>query len=384
MNNLSAQKKIPLKWLVTLSVVFLLIILVVGLKPRGFRFFNKVNWINSQPGMRFSGFGIAYTDPLGNMMAFQKSDTNGFSIEIALKPESYRGRRFKFILAIDNGKDSEQLVVGQWRSWLIVMNGDDYAHKKKINRVSADLASTSPATIFVAITSGQEGTRIFFDGKPVVAKKDLRLKIPAGGKTRLILGNSVYGKHPWRGDVYGLALYNYQLFSQEAASHFIGWSLGQNFAFARNEKPSMLYLFDEKGGTIALDHAEGRHHLELPSMMRVFEPRVLSLPAVEFMSVSGFIKDIVVNLLGFMPLGFVLFATLVRFGGTFDRRAILFTVVFCFFVSLFIEILQSWIPSRTSSILDLVLNTLGGWVGAIGCRFFATVQRFRVPGSKVD
>ena len=50
--------------------------------------------------------------------------------------------------------------MGQWRSWLIVMNGDDYAYREKTNRISVDAASSAPTTRFVTITSGQEGTEI--------------------------------------------------------------------------------------------------------------------------------------------------------------------------------------------------------------------------------
>jgi len=54
------------------------------------------------------------------------SELNGFSIIIAFKPESFREEGFNFILSIHNGKNCDQLLVGQWRSYIIIMNGDDY------------------------------------------------------------------------------------------------------------------------------------------------------------------------------------------------------------------------------------------------------------------
>jgi hypothetical protein len=379
LNTLSRQKQIPLKWLIGLSAALLSIILVAGLRPRGFRPANRVSWIQDQPGIRFKGFGIAYTNPSDAPDAYRKSGKDGFAVEMALKPADYRGRRFEFILALHNGKDSDQLVVGQWRSWLIVMNGDDYAYKEKTNRISVDAASVSPTTRFVTITSGQEGTRIFFDGKPVGTKRDLALKIPGGDKVRLLLGNSVYGRHPWRGDIYGLALYKHTLSSREAALHFNRWSQDQSFSFAADDSPWALYLFNETAGLRVPDHAGGKFHLEIPSRMQILEKRILVPPWRNFKFNRDFITDAIVNLIGFIPFSFILSATLIRAGGVFKKRGVLITIAFCFMVSLALEVLQAWMPSRSSSMLDLVLNTLGAWIGAMSCRFFlkaAGIQRF--------
>jgi hypothetical protein len=359
----------PLKWLVCLSAALLLIILVAGLRPKGFRLVNRVSWIEDQSGIRFGRFGIAYTKPLKGLTESRKSGSHGFSIEIALKPASYRYRRFEFILALDNGDDSDQLVIGQWRSSLIIMNGYDYAYRDKTNKISVDLDSSAPTARFVTITSGREGTQIFFDGKLVGSKKDLTLKVPAGGKTMLLLGNSVYGSYFWRGEIYGLALYRRMLTSREAALHFYRWSKDQTFSFAKDDNPFLLYLFDEKGGTSVLDHSGGNHHLGIPLWMHIIKKDFLAPPWGNFTFDRSFILDAIVNLIGFIPFAFILSATLIRAGGALEKHAVLITIAFCFVVSFALEIIQAWMPSRDSSMLDLVLNTLGGCIGAFTCRF---------------
>lgn len=356
--------------------MLLLIILVAGLKPEGFQFVNKVSWIADQPGIRFSRFGIAFTNPIDDLIASRQSDPDAFSIEIALKPATYRGYKFKFILAFHNGEDRDQLVVGQYRSWFIVMNGDDYAHNRKTKRLTAnaaDAASQSPQTLLVTITTGKEGTKIYFDGELVSTQKDLTLKIPVNGKARLLVGNSVCGKRPWRGDIYGLALYRHTLTSQEAALHFNRWSKDQILSYDRDDKPFVLYLFDEMGGTRALDQSGGNRHLEIPSMMQVLEKIMLAPPWKEFKFNRNFVTDTIVNLVGFIPFGFILFAVFIRLGGAFEKHGVLITVAFCFSVSFALEILQAWIPSRSSTMLDLALNTLGAWLGTQTYRFFGKV-----------
>jgi hypothetical protein len=357
---LAHQKKNSLKWLTGLSVVVLFVILFFGLRPKDFDFSNNVRWTRDQPGISFNKYSLAYTDPIEELRKENGFGENGFSIEIALKPLNNE-EGFNFILALHGGEDENQLLMGQWRSWIIVMNGDDYDHKRRVKRISVDIASRSPAIQFITLTTGKGGTKAYIDGQLIRTEKDLTLSIPYGDKARLLLGNSVYGRHPWQGEIYGLALYRQTLTARDAALHFDRWSKDQNFSFAGKDKPFVLYLFDEKEGTRAFDRAGGGHHLEIPARMQILKRKILAPPwhGVEFN--RSLIQDIIVNLVGFIPLGFILAATFVKAG---SKHSILLTVALCFSVSLSIEIIQAWLPSRDSDLLDLILNTLGALLGA--------------------
>ena len=359
------QENISLKCLVGLSVAVLFGILFFGLWPKDFNFSNDVTWITEQPGIRFSGYGIAYTDPIKELSKEDDSGENGFSVEIVLKPASYHEDGFNFILALHNGKDSNQLLVGQWHSWIIVMNGDDYNHRRRTKRIAVKLAEVSPTTRFVTITTGKHGTSIYLDGQLNRTKRDLTIKIPDGGKARLLLGNSVYGKASWKGDVYGVAFHRYTLTDQDVAMHFDNWVKHKNFLFAMKYKPFLIYSFDEKGGKRVLDHSGGNYDLEIPSRMQILDKKILSLTWEQLNFDSGFIQDIIINFAGFIPLGFVLIATFVKVGGSLKKYGILITLVSGLTISLVIEILQAWIPSRSSDFLDLLLNTLGTLLGVM-------------------
>ena len=119
-----------------------------------------------------------------------------------------------------------------------------------------------------------------------------------------------------------------------------------------------------------LDHVSGNHHLEIPSSMQILEKKFLSLTRDGLGFDSGFIQDIILNLVGFIPFGFVLIATFVKAGFTFKKHGVIIVIALCFIVSLIIEIVQAWMPSRSSHFLDLVLNTLGAFIGVIIYRFF--------------
>ena len=86
-------------------------------------------------------------------------------------------------------------------------------------------------------------------------------------------------------------------------------------------------------------------------------------------------EDNILNLIGFIPFGFILAATLIKLGGTFEKHYFFITVLFCFTVSLIIEILQAWLPSRSSSMSDLIFNTLGALIGAMVLRILVVSIR---------
>jgi hypothetical protein len=360
---LKHQKEISLKCLVSLSAAILIGILIFGLSPKGLTFLNGVNWISNHAGIRFSGYGIAYTNPISQLVEYNTSKPNCFSIEIALKPASNQKKGTSFILSLHDGRDHNQLLMWQYHSWIIFMNGDDYDHKRRTKRIAVDISSMSPTIRVITVTTGKNHTEVYLDGQLVI-RKDLSLKIPNGSKTRLILGNSVYGKAPWHGDIYGLAFFGHMLTAQDAALHFDRWTHIHNFDFAAKEKPFVLYVFDEKVGKRVFDHAGGNNTLKIPYRMHMLKKKILFPSHATLKFDRGFYIDSIINFLGFIPLGFILSATFVKIGGTFEKRNLLIAVLFCFVVSLFIEIFQAWIPTRDSYILDLIFNTFGGLTGA--------------------
>jgi hypothetical protein len=346
-----------------LSLTILLIILFFGLRGKGFHFSNGVAWIMDESGIRFGNYGIAY--------AFFNNDRNNissskaFSIEIAIKPKDLDLRGFNIILSLHDGKDSNQLIVGQWKSNIIVMNGDDYSNRRKIKRISADIFSEPPKKSLLTITTGDEGTKLYVDGKLIKAKSDLTLNIPEGNMLRVTLGNSVYGKHFWRGEVYGLALYSDRLAPETIETRFNAWLKNRIFPFAKDEKPVFSFIFNERRGTETIDYVTGIQKLNIPAHFHILEKRFLSLQWRNLEAGKSFVIDSIVNLLGFIPLGFILSALFIQSGGILHKRAILFSVALCFLTSLCIEIAQAWIPSRSSQASDLVLNTIGALIGAI-------------------
>jgi hypothetical protein len=183
---LTNSKKNRLKLLVGLLIAILFGVLFFGLRPKDFTFTNGANWISERPGILFSKYGIAYTDRFVESIKEVISELNGFSIIIAFNPESFHEEGFNFILSIHSGKNSDQFLLGQWRSYIIVMNGDDCPSKKNIPRISANIFSPTPKITFLTVSTSKEGTELYIGSHLVKTNSDLILKIPKGDKTRLI------------------------------------------------------------------------------------------------------------------------------------------------------------------------------------------------------
>ena len=72
--------------------------------------------------------------------------------------------------------------------------------------------------------------------------------------------------------------------------------------------------------------------------------------------------DVSINVLGYAPFGFLLALSALRTGR--NRHALLVAALSAALVSLWMETLQSYLPSRVASNVDFFLNALGGWTGA--------------------
>ena len=349
--------------IICISLVILTGILFFGLRPKDLTLTNNLSWLENENGIHFRKYGIAFSPPFIDTSGPEWAGQERLTIEIAIKTEKKTSGSFRFLLAIDNGDESQQLLLGQWRSWLILMNGDDYAHKKKLKRLSVNTATLPDGILFLTITSGPKGTRLYCNGKTVAAKEDFTLKIPAGEKSRIIVGNSAYGHHSWEGDIYGLAIYTDLLIEETIGEHYENWAGGNHFSYALQNRPLAVYAFDEKEGEWARDLA-GTAHLELPGKMKVLRRKILAPPWKNFEYNRDSFIDIVLNVIAFIPFGFFAVAALRQQGGRLKANAFHLAALLCIMTSLLIEISQSWLPSRSSTLLDLILNSLGAILGA--------------------
>jgi glycopeptide antibiotics resistance protein len=126
-----------------------------------------------------------------------------------------------------------------------------------------------------------------------------------------------------------------------------------------------LYLFDDRAGNIVHDRAGSGLNLEIPEKYAVLDQIALEPFWKEFSMSQSYWNSALKNIVGFVPFGFCFFACLSAHG---FKRPAWTTVILGTLVSLTIEVLQAYLPTRDSGTTDLFTNTLGTYFGVITYR----------------
>jgi hypothetical protein len=348
------------KFLGTTVFLIFIMILVAGLWPFNFWPENKVKWLKAQNGVQFFGQAIIYSQVLAPYSLLP------LSVELGLQPIteeiSHIGRIFSFL----NEHGSETFFIGQWRSHLLLGKG---IHGKDTYREMGIRGVLKKGEIrFVTITSGPDGTRIYVDAN--LQKSNLRFQLfsmnekPSG---KIVLGNSPATSEYWIGNLLSLAIYDRVLTGEEVSRHSRGLER------SGEERPVSLYLFNEHSGTLAHDHIGG-HHLIIPPRLEIFQKTILIPPWKDFSLSRSYLMDVLTNILGFIPFGFFFSAYLWLKNPGLTFRILLISVLLAGCISLSVEFIQVYLPTRSSQLMDVITNILGT---AIGVALFvkSTVNR---------
>ena len=185
----------------------------------------------------------------------------------------------------------------------------------------------------------------------------------------MIVGNSPVTTDDWSGQVRGLAVYGRELTADEVSSHFANWTKGEGKGLAATEGALSLYTFNEEGGNIVHNQIDSATDLLIPDRFFVLHEQFLERPWDEFRQDWNYWNDVGINIAGFIPLGFSFFAYLLTVRKI--RRPVLVTVALGFAVSLTIEVLQAFLPTRDSGMTDLITNTLGTALGVLAFKYGA-------------
>lgn len=247
----------------------------------------------------------------------------------------------------------------------MIMNGNDHNGQLGLNKIGVDIGYERTGIKLLTIISDETGTDVYLDGKLAGRKKDLHLYYPerGEGKTRLILGNSTHGDAPFLGVIAELALFDTATkdFEEFPGSSLSGGNESQ--LSSKSPVPEIWYRFSNPPNGQVRNLASNAYSLKVPTRMTVLKKVFLRWPQLHPLDLN-MKADMVINLIGFMPLGFFLWFTLLWFESFTYNHRWLVSVGVAFAFSLSLEIFQAWIPSRTSSLLDLVLNTVGAGAGA--------------------
>ena len=350
----------------TACIAVLCIILNLGLwpfhAPR-----NEVNWLKDGNGLRFGDYGTVVST--GTFKGAGPSNGPFCSIEIWLERAS--NGNSGTILAFYAPGHPVRLSLHQSLTDFVLQRGTARA-----TRFYVDNVFRQPRPVLVTITSGLQGTAVYVNGTLATMPQHFRLGASdcAG---RLILGDSPLQPDSWRGQVRGLALYCSKLQPSTVLRHYQAWTKNGRPEAARNERNVGLYLFNERSGNLVHNHAASSLDLEIPETYTVLDKVFLEPFWDEFHMSRSYWASVLKNIVGFIPLGFCFCAyfSVVRHA----KHAQLITVILGLAVSLTIEVLQGFLPTRDSGTTDLFTNTLGTYVGVLAYRAVSRILFERLP-----
>lgn len=341
-----------------LAASVLLVTLFFGLKPKGFRFFNQVKRLDGENGIHFYNIGTVHGEK--RLEEIGISDT----MCIIMKLRSNLLRRGLMRIASVVGRDGHELVtIDQWRNGLEISLWNK-AHRRRVVVAKSDIfQKDSPSVIAVNVI----GTTVeMFSNCISATRKSAKGDTLCGhpGSGRLLLGLSSTGINPWRGRMYGLALYKRAVTAAEMSETIR--RLAEDRPFVSNVPPMATALFDfsEQSGRVVYDHSGNGWNLVISAYPKIFR---YDMPEVipDFRNIDKSMAfDTIINFIGFLPFGFcfcIFFSIFVRTG----PRAVFITTICAVVVSTGIETFQIFIPTRSPQLIDVVLNVSAAWTGAV-------------------
>jgi hypothetical protein len=216
--------------------------------------------------------------------------------------------------------------------------------------------------VFVTITSGEAGAATYVNGGLVKNFPSFAFS-RADLTGQLIIGNAPSTTYTWSGQFKGLAVYDRELTAGEVSQHFANWTEHGMADLAKNGDIVALYLFNEGSGNVVRSQVGSAPDLLIPERFLVVHKWFLEPFWKEFRPGWSYWKDVGVNIAGFIPLGFF-FCAYFSLVSRIERPGLV-TILLGFLVSLTIEVLQAFLPTRDSGTTDLITNTFGTVLGVI-------------------
>ncbi len=327
---------------------------------------NQVTWLRGSNGLSFGRSGTVLSPTAFQMPS--AGDETCCTIEIWAQPRPYQNSAT--LLAFYAPENPYQLRLRQSLTDLRIQaeipNGPHSAATKNFY-VPEVFRRARP--VFITITSGEQGTKVYIAGR--FAGMDSKLRIPKSAFTgQILLGDSPLQPDSWSGQVRGLAIYDAELNASQVFQHYDTWTKNGRPEVSVQERNVALYLFDEHTGRIVHNQVKSGIDLYIPERYMVVNKIFMEPFWKEFNMSRSYWSAVLKNIVGFIPLGFCFYAYVSVLQ---IKRATLFTVFLGCVVSVTIEILQAYLPTRDSGMTDIITNTLGTWGGVL---LYQRVSRF--------
>ncbi|MFY9723936.1 MAG: VanZ family protein [Bryobacteraceae bacterium] len=322
---------------------------------------NDVTWLGARNGLHFGRYGTVISSGAFEMTGPQPDELPG-SLEIWLQPGRIwdSGTFLAFCAPEDLFRFSLRQSQTDLRLQAAVANDRRRAVNLYVEDAFREATFRNAAPTFITVTSGAKGSAVYVDA--VLAKRAPQLRLSSNQFTgRMILGDSPGQPDSWSGRLFGFAMYNRELTESQLSRHYQTWTHAGRPEIRKDEGNVALYLFDEHAGNVVHSSVKPGVDLSIPAKYAVLDQIFLQPLWTEFSMSRSYWGAALKNIIGFVPLGFCFCARL--FVARRVKRAALTTIVLGALISVTIEILQAYLPTRDSGMTDIITNTLGTCAG---------------------
>lgn len=337
------------------------VMIVAAFWPFKFHPSNHVTWLSDEDGLRFNGGGIVLSSR--DFELADSQSTAGVGLEFWLEPS--QEKYSTALLSFSSHDNPEQFRLRQSHDFLQVVQELFATSRHTAARwLWVPHAFQAHKRRFITISSGQQGTTVYLDG--ILAESLSTFRIRAKDFSgQFIVGASPVVYDTWRGKLFGVAVFGRELTATQVADHYQAWLNGRT-ELVQSDHPAALYTFGERSGSVVHNQVISGPDLAIPASFRVPYKPFLKSPWREFYPNQAYVRDVLINIAGFVPLGF--FFCLLFSSSEASRKSVIATIILGAAFSLTIEVLQGLIPTRDSGTTDIITNTLGTALGAMLCR----------------
>jgi hypothetical protein len=329
-------------------------IFVAGLWPFNFIPKNQIRWLPGGAGLHFDGYGQVYSSvPIPSLRG--SDEAADATIELVFTPSKpYNTASTVFSLV---GQDEVNFAIGQSLADLFLQGSFPQATGKRVPKLWIDGVCGQGQEVFVTVTLDSRRVDVYLDGR--LARSFAVSTRADNFSRRILVGHGVKGHARWNGSVARLAILQGALDASEIKRRYEQWTRVRHLDRSVNDR--VAYEFVTPAVDFVPNVGEAGPELIIPKTFRLSEPKMLEWPEHLNRSVA---VDAIVNIAGFIPFGLVTCLCLRFWTGWSISRCVVMTILVGASVSLAIEVLQVFLPTRDSSLADLVTNILGTAIGA--------------------
>jgi hypothetical protein len=331
---------------------------------------NNVRWIKNGNGIEFPQKGLLITKEAPKDLFEKLTTGSGMTIEIWIESDIIYQQGPARIISYSIDPYLRNFTLGQSEDGLILRLRTTHSDLNGLyQQLELNNVFMANKIHHVAATYDFKQRCVFVDGNLALSSDRLRGDFSNWDPSyKLIIGNEASGNRPWLGKIYYAAIYNRALTGQEIFHNYLAGYEGTSASIKSSEigdySPVVTYFFDETVGDTVYDRNRDSNHVDLNMPKKLPRGRrgIMMISLTDNFEDISSINNILSNILGFFPLGFLFCAYLKACGHNAVRTTFLVLTV-ALIISFGFEYLHFYLPKQHSSAVEVFLKVSGTFFG---------------------